>query len=197
MNLENYHQVSHFQLEGQFVEFICKPSGELKYLRIAIAQYQLQIKLAKELRSTLKMELVPGDRIQVWCENKSDGKFGKLKLKAYQIQQVSCNVEYNSSVIPASSSIKSGKILLCQKSGCRKRGGDKLVHALEQALANLGLKNSITIEKTGCQKRCKMAPNFVLMPGKKKYSQISPHAIAPLLEQHYLGSSDLEADVNH
>jgi NADH:ubiquinone oxidoreductase subunit E len=37
------------------------------------------------------------------------------------------------------------------------------------------------MEKSGCLGKCSMAPNIVLMPGKKRLSGMKPEAIAELL----------------
>lgn len=186
MNLGNYCQASHFQLEGQFVGFIGKSGGKLKYLRVVVEECELEIKLAKYLRVNLGLILVPGDRIQVWGQTHFKGHPDEIKLKAFEVKKLASSSEQ---IIPNTkvlASTKKAKILICQKSGCLKRGGKKQRKALEAALATLNLQNQVTIETTGCQKRCSHAPNMVLMPGKTRCSKIQPEAIATLLKKHYL-----------
>lgn len=77
------------------------------------------------------------------------------------------------------------KILVCQKSGCLQQGGEGLCQALEQALCDRGLQNRVTIERTGCLKRCSSGPNLVSLLGKQFYSHIQPDAIAALLETQF------------
>jgi NADH:ubiquinone oxidoreductase subunit E len=74
--------------------------------------------------------------------------------------------------------------MVCQKSGCLKRGGKGLLSDLEKTLGDRGLSDKVTIEHTDCQKRCSSAPNCVLMLGKKQYKKAHPEAIASLLENH-------------
>ena len=76
------------------------------------------------------------------------------------------------------------KTMVCQKSGCMKRGGKGLLSDLEKTLCDRGLSDKVTIEHTDCQKRCSSAPNCVLMLGKKQYKKVHPEAIASLLENH-------------
>lgn len=169
-----------FQVEGEFLGF----SGEkLKYLRVAVGESQLQIKLAKELRQTIS-RLVIGDRIQVLVKKKFKGYFSNLKLKAYEVNVVNCNDCQEMSATQTSP--KTGKILLCQKSGCMKRGGREVYQALQEAILSLGLQNQVEIENTSCQKRCKKAPNMIVMPTQTKYSELSPNVISSLLKRHYL-----------
>lgn len=77
------------------------------------------------------------------------------------------------------------KILVCQKSSCRKRGGDKVCHALQQELGDRGLTDQVQIQKTGCLKKCKKGPNVVVLPDKTHYTNISDHHIPQLLEKHF------------
>jgi NADH:ubiquinone oxidoreductase subunit E len=79
------------------------------------------------------------------------------------------------------------KIMVCQKSGCIKRGGKGLLSKLEKTLCDRGLLEKVKIEHTDCQKRCSSAPNCVLVLGKKQYRKIHPDAIASLLENHLKG----------
>lgn len=176
------------QLEGEFIGFVKKSGG--KHLRLAVGDRKLKIKLAKELRKGLAVEkLVAGDRIRVSLKNKLKAKSGKGKLKAVNLFNTECK---NSSSRPGTKttgvSHKKGKILICQKSGCLKRGGKKLYQALEKTIRRLGLENQVTIEATSCQKRCKKAPNMVLMPDKAKYGNIESKELGSLLEKHYLTS---------
>jgi NADH:ubiquinone oxidoreductase subunit E len=79
-----------------------------------------------------------------------------------------------------------GKILLCRKSSCSKRGGKQFYSTLKETLAQLGLQDQVKIQLTGCQKQCKKAPSIILMPGKAKYTQVHPQKLASVLKTHYL-----------
>jgi hypothetical protein len=61
---------------------------------------------------------------------------------------------------------------------------------IEKALSELGLQNHVKIEHTGCQKRCKKAPNFILMPGEKetRCDRMDLDGILALLEKHFCSS---------
>ncbi|MGK7955265.1 MAG: (2Fe-2S) ferredoxin domain-containing protein [Crocosphaera sp.] len=189
------NQTIPFQLQGKFVGFIYKSNGQSKFLILAVGERELRIKIDKSLRDTQALNILPGDWISIAGEQEFKGNFTKLKLKAYEITRLSCNVkcdqeeENDANVNPGGKTCpKKGKILLCNKSDCAKRGGRKLHQLLEQTLSNLGLQDHVTIEKTSCQKRCGKAPNMILMPGKAKHSKPNPKAIAGLLEEHYFTS---------
>ncbi len=194
-----HYQTLSFQLEGQFVGFINKPNGQLKSLRLMLDGKELHIKLDKGLRGSLGSGLAAGDWVQVLGQQKFKGNFSEFKLKAFQVNRLSCSLECKDNKTPNTLGIssnqssgcpKKGKILLCNKSDCAKNGGKELYQELQKTICRLGLEKSVKIEKTSCQKRCKKAPNMILMPGKEKCSNPKPKSIANLLRDHYLESMD-------
>ncbi|MEM6597195.1 MAG: (2Fe-2S) ferredoxin domain-containing protein [Cyanobacteria bacterium P01_C01_bin.69] len=78
-----------------------------------------------------------------------------------------------------------GKIMVCHKSGCKKRGGKQLVAALEKAIRERHLENIVELQYTGCQKQCSRAPGLMIMPGNYRYSRINPVEVPALLEKHF------------
>ena len=198
------YQTSSFQLEGKFIGFINKPNGQLKSLRLMFNDKELQIKLDKELRGFLESYLADGDWIQVLGKQKFKGDFSGFKLKAFQVNRLSCSLKCKDNSNLTSLEIsnleisknrlldcpKKGEILLCNKSDCVRNGGEELYQELRKTICCLGLENSVTIQKTSCQKRCKRAPNMILMPGKEKCSNPKPKSIVNLLRAHYLTSME-------
>lgn len=88
---------------------------------------------------------------------------------------------------PAQEKRHSGKpacIRVCQKSSCRKRGGDAVWSALETAIDEQGLGDRVKLRATGCIDKCKAGPN-VIMPGKMRYSRVKAKSIPGLLEEHF------------
>ena len=165
-------QKSTYQIEGKFIGFIPKPGGELKYIQVQVGERIIPIKLVKELRETLVRKLVEGDRLLVFLEQRGSGLSSKLKLKSDRVEKLGTGDE---SLVSESTSVLStsqpgkhqkGKILICRKSSCSKRGGKQLYRALTETLNQLELQDRVTIELTGCQKQCKKAPSLILMPGK-------------------------------
>lgn len=65
------------------------------------------------------------------------------------------------------------KVLVCQKSGCLKKGGKGLCEALDQILRDRNLEQYVTIQRTGCVKRCSAAPNVVMVPGNHRFTEVS------------------------
>ncbi|MBD2665424.1 nucleic acid binding, OB-fold, tRNA/helicase-type [Richelia sinica FACHB-800] len=170
--------LSDLDIEGKFLGFVAEEKGKYKHLRLAIPAGNVKIKLPKQLRCSIISALMPGEQIRVSAISKLNPRTNKIKLKAYRIQQVGfCPVEKRPHQPKA-------KIMVCQKSGCVKRGGKSLLSELHKTLCDRGLLDKVVIEHTGCQKRCSSAPNCVVMLGKKQYKKAHPEAIASLLENH-------------
>jgi NADH:ubiquinone oxidoreductase subunit E len=74
------------------------------------------------------------------------------------------------------------KILVCQKSGCLKKGSKGVCESLEASLRDRNLHHHVSIQKTGCLKRCSDAPNLVVMPGKHQFKKIRPELLAPVYQ---------------
>jgi (2Fe-2S) ferredoxin len=175
-----------FQLEGELIKFIGNKK-ETKALKILVGDRAIKIKLAKESRPQIQSDCVKGDRLQIFGIQKLKEGGDKIKFKAYQIERLSCSLKCPEST-PKCAKIApvNGKILLCHKSGCAKHGGKEIYRALEEGLEKLGLKESIKIQTTGCQKRCSQAPNLIMMPSKQKYGRVYPKKINNILREHYL-----------
>jgi (2Fe-2S) ferredoxin len=181
---------SPFILEGQFLGFIWDGS-KIKYLRMAVAEGELMIKLSKESRASCKMVLKPNSFIQVIGQSKFDRNTGEIQFKAHQIVSPNAaileifeNSEsslFQEKVVPCSSAAKKVKLLICQKSGCQKKGGKRQHQAIEAILRDRGLHQSVILQETGCLSKCSLAPNIVLMPSKKRLSGMKPEAIVDLL----------------
>lgn len=180
---------SHLQIEGEFLGFIRNSEAERKSLRMSVADREIQLKLSKELRQVVPEDWRPGDRIQVLAKTKVKGKREQPQLKVYRVDRLSCTLpslgECPSLCSKSSSKPSSNKILICQKSGCLKRGGKTLYRELSEALSALNLQDRVKIETTGCQKRCKQAPNMTLMPGKHRCQNPSTNSLYFLLKEHY------------
>ncbi len=177
---EKYLTLSELNIEGQFLGFVGNKTGKYKHLRLGIANGKIKVKIPKNLRCSLGLSLVPGEQIHINAISKLNPRSHKLKLEAYQIQAIGFCLVKNPLPLPQ----PKAKIMVCQKSGCMKRGGKGLLLDLEKTLGDRGLSDKVTIEHTDCQKRCSSAPNCVLMLGKKQYKKAHPEAIASLLENH-------------
>ncbi len=185
MNDAEQHQRIAVDFEGQFLGFVCL-DGKLKYVRLRVLSEEMQIKLPKSAWLALGGGLQGGALIQVMGIGKFDRQTHEFKLKASQVipclerSSHATEPEPAGVVSPDSSNVKGVrpspklkgpklKVLLCQKSGCLKRGGKGLGESLAQILRDRGLDQQVTIERTGCLKHCSGAPNVVVMPGNHRY----------------------------
>lgn len=188
-----------FILEGQFLGFVIdRDDNKFKYLRMVIADDEVQIKLSKAARASLFrsleahsfLALHPWNLIQVTGEKTLDCTTGILKLKAEQIIiledkqtiEIQPELEKNCQIFtPSFTKSNKAKLLVCHRSSCQKRGGRRQHQAIEMMLRDRGLHDCVAMEKSGCLGKCSMAPNIMLMPGKKRLSGMHPDAIAELL----------------
>ncbi|WRH67716.1 MAG: (2Fe-2S) ferredoxin domain-containing protein [Planktothrix sp. GU0601_MAG3] len=161
----------------------------------------LLIKISKQARIIGISDLAPGYQVKVTGQKKQDFKTGKIKLKATQvlssskpISTLTPSVSFNSQIHqdseipltkPSVITVKPAKILVCQKSDCRKRGGDRVCAVLEKELAQRGLEDQVTIQKTGCLKKCKAGPNIVMLPDKTHYGKVESKQIPVLIDKHF------------
>lgn len=187
----NVRQTSEFTLSGKFLGYEFKDGYKIKRLKLATIEGEYSIKMTKEARLSLRQTLLPGDLIQVGGCVKLDRDNGILKLKAYWIQPL--RSEAPIVVSPPQPSVsapqpsvpaKKSTILVCQKSGCMKRGGKEVCKALESALSDRGLVDEVNIKGTGCMKACGKGPN-VVMPGKVRYTKISAKDIPAIVDEHF------------
>jgi (2Fe-2S) ferredoxin len=193
-----------FNFEGQFLGFV-NHDGKIKYMRLRVLSEDFQIKIPKAMQVTGELAFQPGESLQVTGIGKLDRHTHQLKLKAAQIVLLTEHSTPLRSATPSSSisamthdsqtkpKIKSNiRVLVCQKSGCLKRGGQGLCEALEQALRDRHLNQHVTIERAGCLKRCSSAPNLVIMPGHQRYSNVRLKSLPQIVEAIVL--SEMKAD---
>jgi (2Fe-2S) ferredoxin len=172
---------SEFSLEGRFLGYIVEDGYKIKQLRLATAEGECLIKLSKEARAKLRRVLVPGDWVKVGGTKKADSETDFVTLKAYSVMPIVPTTLIKPEIRPSRSK---ENILVCQKSGCMKRGGKAVCQALETALSDRGLDDQVTIKGTGCMKNCGQGPN-VIMPGKARYCKINAREIPGLVDKHF------------
>ena len=114
-------------------------------------------------------------------KKKLDQKTGKLKLKAKRV--IPAATSHPETVLPAKIAPATTTILVCQKPDCIKRGGKAVCQALQAALSDRGLADRVTVELTGCMKKCSSGPNLV-MPDKTRYSRVKVAQIPELIDKH-------------
>lgn len=164
-----------FHLEGEFLGYIWQ-NDQCKYLQIDTVEGVLVLRIPKKIRLSLPMELEPHQIIQVVGKSKLSKRKKGIKLKVIKL-----NLKNTTDNISCDQQSTKVKLLICQKSGCQKKGGEEQRQAIENALEARGLTQSVIMEESSCLGKCSMAPNIMLMPGKKRLSGMQPAAIADLL----------------
>ncbi|MGK7928605.1 MAG: ferredoxin [Spirulina sp.] len=181
--------IADFTIVGQVLGFVIKDGYKIKYLRLIFEEREYWIKVPKELRNTLDPQIVPGCWVEVSGTQKRK-KTGIVKLEAESIAlaEKQSKSELEAIALPKAKAKSSPKasVLVCQKSGCRKRGGDAVCRALETGLRDRGLSDRVKIKMTGCLKQCKKGPNVVVMPDKTRYTQINYAQVPELIEKHFV-----------
>lgn len=173
----NYRTLSEFNLKGEFIGFVGDKPEKFKHLQLITPTGEIKLKLPKLLRKSAASFLEYGKQINVFGVTKLNLTTGKTKLKVYGIKPIESCPKQN--ILPKSKP----KILVCQKTGCRKKGSLNILPELEKILRERGLYEKVSIEHTGCLKCCS-SPNCILKLGKKEYRKIQPETIAQMLEKH-------------
>jgi (2Fe-2S) ferredoxin len=184
------HQRITFNFEGQFLG-LAEQAGKLNHLRLKLLSEEMPIKLPKQLRIFVRSSIQPGEPILVSGIAKFDCQTQRLKLKATQITPLAPRCPFPQPATPASAApppplTAQGKpklkVLVCQKSGCLKKGAKGLCEALEKNLCDHNLNHHVVIQPTGCLKQCSTAPNLMLMPGKTRYPNARLKTLPQLTE---------------
>jgi (2Fe-2S) ferredoxin len=189
-----------FAYTGTVLALDYKDNGTIKGLRLSHPLGGLPVKLDKTLRTQLPAGLSPGAMVQVSGYQKP-GKYGMSKFTADRlILQAQGNTESSmpapAAPRPPRGTEKSDRsptkatILVCGKSGCRKRGSAKLCSAIESAMGDRSTPSHVCVKEVGCMKQCKAGPHLVFMPDKARYSQVKPQDVPRLLAQHIVRSAN-------
>ncbi|MGD1852834.1 MAG: hypothetical protein ACFB2W_01155 [Leptolyngbyaceae cyanobacterium] len=184
-----------FCLEGRFEGFMSGDKSPFKYLKLRDANEQYVIKLSKSVRMMVFRYLQSGDSIRVVGKQSIDDE-GERQLKAKEVVRIkplalvptaadSAQTVSPQGKLPKAKAGKSPKILICQKSSCRKRGAAQVCRTVETALAEQGLVDTVQVKLTGCMDKCKSGPHMVVMPHKQRYSKVNPKQVPGLVAQNF------------
>ncbi len=177
--------LSQFRLVGQLESFVIKKGDKLKYLRMKVEEREYWLKIPKKLRQDVDRSLLSGTWLEVTGNRELKKKTGFFELEATTVKMLANPDIPCAVIVPETASSSVGKILVCQKSSCWKRGGESICQRLEKQLDDQGLGDRVEIKLTGCLKQCKKGPNVVIMPDKTRYSQVKPRQVQELLDKHF------------
>ncbi|MDJ0690340.1 MAG: (2Fe-2S) ferredoxin domain-containing protein [Xenococcaceae cyanobacterium MO_188.B32] len=199
-----------FRLVGTVSKFILKKHGKVKGFELQTPKGNFYFKIPHKLHKRLNCQLYPDVKLEVKGKANVCPKKAKIKLKIEQIKVLSPNpspppfnlaffdsrtlensatLESNTALENSTTSDIKGKILLCKKSSCWKRGGKAIYEKITEELRGQGLGNSITVKKTGCMGHCKSAPNLVVLPDKARYKCFSEEEVNNLIDTHFATDS--------
>ena len=185
--------VSNFSLKGKLTKIYCK-KDQIKFIKLTTDDGSYWIKITKKLRA--KITGIPcGSELELKGKSKQKRNQNKVKYKAHMITLVSQNKVKNAEFKPETvtylpifdTQTKSkAKVLICQKSNCWKKGGRKVYEAMESMLRDRNLTGFVALKKTGCLKKCKRAPNLVMLPDKAQYTKVKPKQIKSFVQKHLI-----------
>lgn len=172
-----------FSLQGCFQGFEPHPNGKLKTMILLTDDGERRIKLDKPLRRVVGPYLQAGQALEVQGVTKlKPGKEQKTIAERIRILQDGASMQ-KSPQPPPKPTLRC--VQICGKSDCRRRGGDRVLEAFEQALADHPELEPLRLKVTGCMKNCKAGPNLVMMPDKARYCQVSPAQVSDLMQRHF------------
>lgn len=189
--------VTSFNFNGELSK-ISYQKKKIKYIKLVVDQSEYWIKIPKKLRKKIA-SLSPGSQLEVEGKRNKNKKTGKTKYKAQTVVLVAQDAlspkkEVKTKIVSLlpvfDTQVKSkAKVLICQKSNCWKKGGQKVCAEIESILSDRDLADEIPIKKTGCLKQCKKAPALVMMPDKARYNKVKPKQVAKMVDKHLIADA--------
>ena len=196
-----------FHLVGTVSKFVLKKNGKVKSFELKTPKGNFYFKIPHKLHKRSDCRLYPNVKLEVKGKVDIFPKKSKIRFKLEQINVISTEPSpppfdlgfFNSTAPENSTTLENspvservtnsdikGKILLCKKSSCWKRGGKEIYEKITEELRGQGLDDSVSVKKTGCMGRCKSAPNLVVLPGKNRYKCFNEEKINALIDTHFL-----------
>ncbi len=77
-------------------------------------------------------------------------------------------------------------VLICGGTGCTSSGSEKIVAAMKNELARVGLENEVRVIKTGCFGLCALGPIMVVYPEGAFYARMTEDHVKEVVEEHLL-----------
>jgi NADP-reducing hydrogenase subunit HndC len=77
-------------------------------------------------------------------------------------------------------------VLVCTGTGCTSSGGEQIYENLVQELEKNGLKDEVSVVKTGCHGLCAEGPIMVVYPDGIFYAKVKPEDAKEIAEEHLL-----------
>lgn len=172
-----------FCIVGQFLGYELK-GHKIHRVHLRRGQDEYSLKVNSDARSflvraSLEKKLKVGDWLEITGIKKDCPKKG-MRLKAHSLSYAKKPKGCPKNL--ASANASKTKILICQKSGCCKRGGKAVMKQLQKVIGDRHLDSQISIKETGCMGKCSKGPVMVI--DKTHYRQVDAGKVSRLLEHH-------------
>ena len=76
---------------------------------------------------------------------------------------------------------------VCHGAHCPKNGAAAIYSELERLLGERGLTDDVALRPGNCNKLCRIGPSMIVYPGPVRYGDLTPAALAEIVEQHFIG----------
>lgn len=76
---------------------------------------------------------------------------------------------------------------VCHGAHCPRNGAAAIYTALERLVAEHGLTEDVAVRPGNCNKLCRIGPSMVVHPGAVRYGDLTPAALAEIVEAHFIG----------
>ena len=184
--------VSEFVAIGELQDITIKSNGRVKNIVIFTDREYYSIKVAKDQPKKLGKKLQLGCKLKIKGMLKRNPKKNISEYKAYAIELLTpakvepAKVKANSSKPAKSNKSKKtkAKVLICKKNNCWKKGGQSVYQELKSELEKRDIADDVEIKTTGCLKKCKKAPNMIMLPDKEHYVKVKPKQVPNIVEKH-------------
>jgi (2Fe-2S) ferredoxin len=79
------------------------------------------------------------------------------------------------------------RVYVCHGAHCPKNGAARIYAELERLLEERGLTDQVALRPGNCNKLCQIGPSMIVYPGPVRYGDLTPEALAEIVEQHFIG----------
>lgn len=89
------------------------------------------------------------------------------------------------------------RVYVCFGANCPRNGAAAIYAELERLLAERGLSDEVALRPGNCNKLCRIGPSMVVHPGAVRYGELTPAALAEIVEEHFVHDRPAQRWVRH
>jgi NADH-quinone oxidoreductase subunit F len=98
---------------------------------------------------------------------------------------------------PMLSKVARYRVYVCHGAHCPRNGAAAIYAELERLLAERGLAGEVALRPGNCNKLCRIGPSMIVHPGAVRYGELTPAALAEIVEEHLIGGRPVERYRRH